>query len=381
MRTLLKYLWREIAVAVTFVSFALLGLFAFFDLVNQLDDIGQNGYQLRHAFAYVSLSLPSRLYELMPIGALIGTVYALSKLAANSEFTIMRVSGMSTRRLAIAVSLIGLVFVALTYLLGEVVAPPSERLAQRARLQSTDATVRQQFRSGAWVREVTRDDAGKLERFRFVNARIVRPNATLGEVRMYEFDSDFRLRRISTAESGSYSVGPDGRGAWQWRNLVETRVPVIASAQSTPSGERVEIERDAQRTWPSELTPEIFGVLLVQPERMAAHALSQYVRHLDENRQQADRYRIAFWNKVFYPLAVLVMMALALPFAYLHVREGSVSLKIFTGVMIGVLFYMLNKLFGHIGLLNTWPPAAVAAIPSLVVLSVALGTLYWLERR
>jgi len=363
------------------VSFALLGLFAFFDLVNQLDDIGQNGYQLRHAFAYVALTLPSRLYELMPIGALIGTVYALSKLAANSEFTIMRVSGMSTRRLAIAVSLIGLVFVALTYLLGEVVAPPAERLAQRARLQSADATVRQQFRSGAWVREVTRDDKGKLERFRFVNARIVRPNATLGDVRMYEFDSDFRLRRISTAESGSYSVGPDGRGAWQWRNLVETRVPVIASAQSTPSGERVEIERDAQRTWPSELTPEIFGVLLVQPERMAAHALSQYVRHLDENRQQADRYRIAFWNKVFYPLAVLVMMALALPFAYLHVREGSVSLKIFTGVMIGVLFYMLNKLFGHIGLLNTWPPAAVAAIPSLVVLSVALSTLYWLERR
>ena len=174
---------------------------------------------------------------------------------------------------------------------------------------------------------------------------------------------------------------PDGRGAWQWRNLVETRVPVIASAQSTPSGERIEVERDALRTWPSELTPEIFGVLLVQPERMAAHALSQYVRHLDENRQQADRYRIAFWNKVFYPLAVLVMMALALPFAYLHVREGSVSLKIFTGVMIGVLFYMLNKLFGHIGLLNTWPPAAVAAVPSLVVLSVALGTLYWLERR
>jgi lipopolysaccharide export system permease protein len=75
------------------------------------------------------------------------------------------------------------------------------------------------------------------------------------------------------------------------------------------------------------------------------------------------------------------MMMLALPFAYLHVRQGSVSLKIFAGVMIGVLFYMLNKLFSHIGLLHTWPPLVVASLPSLVVLAVALGALYWIERR
>ena len=80
-------------------------------------------------------------------------------------------------------------------------------------------------------------------------------------------------------------------------------------------------------------------------------------------------------------MAVVVMMILALPFAYLHVRSGSVSLKIFTGVMIGILFYMLNKLFSNLGLLNTWPPAAVAAVPSLVMLAIAVGTLYWIERR
>jgi lipopolysaccharide export system permease protein len=75
------------------------------------------------------------------------------------------------------------------------------------------------------------------------------------------------------------------------------------------------------------------------------------------------------------------MMVLALPFAYLHVRAGSVSLKIFAGVMIGISFYMLNKLFSHLGLLNTWPPMAVAALPSLFVLGVALSALYWIERR
>jgi lipopolysaccharide export system permease protein len=139
--------------------------------------------------------------------------------------------------------------------------------------------------------------------------------------------------------------------------------------------------REASRAWPSELKPDIFGVMMVQPERMAGWDLAQYISHLAENRQQTDRYEIAFWSKLTYPLAVLVMMALALPFAYLHVRAGGVSLKIFTGVMIGVAFYGLNKLFAHVGLINTWPPILVATLPSLVVLSLAMGALYWIERR
>jgi len=63
------------------------------------------------------------------------------------------------------------------------------------------------------------------------------------------------------------------------------------------------------------------------------------------------------------------------------VRAGSVSLKIFSGVMIGVLFYMLNKLFSHLGLLNNLPPVAVAALPGAVMLATALTALYWIERR
>jgi lipopolysaccharide export system permease protein len=156
---------------------------------------------------------------------------------------------------------------------------------------------------------------------------------------------------------------------------------VVPAADTRPAELRTEIVRIEERPWESALTPNILGVLLVQPERMAAVELVRYIAHLSANRQQTEPYEIALWNKVFYPLAIVVMMMLALPFAYLHVRQGSVSLKIFAGVMIGVLFYMLNKLFAHLGLLHTWPPLAIAVLPSLVVLAVALGALYWIERR
>ena len=382
MKTLQRYLWREIAAATAFVLVALLALFAFFELINQLDDVGQNGYELRTAFAFVLLKMPTLAYELMPIAALIGTIYALSKLASNSEFTIMRVAGMSTRRLAGTVARAGVVLVLVTYALAEFVSPPAEALAQRLKLTATGTPIAQQFRSGVWVRDVVKDASGQVDRLRFVNVREVRADTSVVAWRVFEFDREFRLRSISTAEEGRFvAAAADAPAGWQLRNVVETRIPPVATQETTPSNVQTQIVRLPELQWRSDLTPNIFGVLLVQPERMSVAGLVQYIRHLADNRQQTDRYEIAFWTKLFYPLAVLVMMALALPFAYLHVRAGSVSLKIFTGVMIGVLFYMLNKLFGHLGLLNTWPPILVAALPGLVVLSVAMAALYWIERR
>jgi len=381
MRTIRRYLWTEIASASLFVLFALLALFLFFDMVAQLDEIGQRGFLFRHALSYVALTLPSRTYELMPIAALIGTIYALSKLAANSEFTIMRVSGMSTRRLMNSLLVIGVAIVALTYVLGEFIAPPAERLAQKVRLQATGSAISvREFRSGVWVRDVVKEQSGGgVAAFRFINVRQVRPDASTRDWRVFEFDRDYKLRSIMTAEAGDYA--PDT--GWTLTNVIETKLPGPTAAATVPqmAAARTEVVKTAELAWPSELKPDIFGVMIVQPERMAGWDLAQYIQHLSDNRQQTERYEIAFWSKLFYPWAVLVMMVLALPFAFLHVRAGGVSLKIFTGVMIGVAFYGLNKLFAHLGLLNTWPPIIVAALPSLVVLAAAMSALYWIERR
>jgi lipopolysaccharide export system permease protein len=346
-----------------------------------MDDLRPGGYSLPQALAYVALSLPSRTYELMPIAALIGAIFTLSQLAANSEFTIMRVSGMSTRALALAVVRVGLLFVALTYAFGELVAPVTERRAQEVRAETRgQGVISSKLRSGVWVRDSVRDAAGEVQRWRFVNVGVVRPDGTSSNWRIFEFDREFRLLSIGTAASGRFAPR-EGSPNWLLADVVETRLPVSPAGDATPADLRTEIVRLPQRQWESALTPNILGVLLVQPERMAAVELVRYIAHLSANRQQTGPYEIALWNKVFYPLAIVVMMMLALPFAYLHVRQGSVSLKIFAGVMIGVLFYMLNKLFAHLGLLHTWPPVAVAALPSLVVLAVALGALYWVERR
>ena len=114
---------------------------------------------------------------------------------------------------------------------------------------------------------------------------------------------------------------------------------------------------------------------------MSAWKLYKYTEHLAGNRQKTERYEIAMWKKLFYPLATLVMMALALPFAYIQARAGMVGVKVFSGIMLGTFFHMLNSLFSHVGLLQNWPPVAAAAVPSAAFFLAAVLMMWWVERR
>ena len=377
---LLRYFAREIIRSVIFVLIAFLALFAFFDLINELPNVGRGGYGLGTAFLYVLLGMPGYGYELMPIAALIGTIYALAQFAARSEFTIMRVSSMSTFMVARMLALIGILFVVMTFLFGEFISPYTTDLAKRLKLQSQGAAMSQEFRSGLWAKDVIRAHgiSGDIVGSRFVNAREMRPDGTLLGVKLYEFDKDFRLTALINAEQANYA----GANRWSLKKVSQTRFSNLAV---TDPGALVLADAAtttvlAQHDLVSEITPEILSVLFADPDRMSATDLQSYTRHLAENNQHTERYEIAFWKKLIYPFAVFVMMALALPFAYLQTRSGGVSLKIFIGIMIGVSFQLLNSLFSHLGLLNTWPPFATAIVPSAVFLVLAIAALRWVER-
>jgi len=369
-----RYVSREITGAVAFALVAFLALFAFFDLIGELPQVGRGGYRLQHAFLYVAMGLPGYVYDLMPIAALIGTIYALAQLAARSEFTIMRASGLSTGRAGWMLAKVGIVLVLITFLFGEVLAPAASEMGERLKLQAQGATVSKEFRTGLWTKDVIRQNGieGEAIGSRFVNVVDVTPDGQLQGVKMYEFDREFHLTSVVTAERAAYK----DNNVWRMVNVTETSF----SRQAAEISSVVTTRQLAERDLVSEITPDILSVLFADPDRMSAYGLATYTRHLAENKQTTERYEIAFWKKLFYPLAVLVMMALALPFAYLHFRAGGVSLKIFIGIMIGVSFQLLNSLFSHLGLLNTWPPLATAVLPSMTFLLVAIAALLWVQK-
>jgi lipopolysaccharide export system permease protein len=123
------------------------------------------------------------------------------------------------------------------------------------------------------------------------------------------------------------------------------------------------------------------SVALLKPDRMSTIDLFSYIRHLDANGQTAQRYEIQFWRKVFYPLSCLVMVVLALPFAYLHFRQRGITSYVFGGVMIGISFFLLNNVFGYLGNLSHWLPWITAAAPGLIYTLMSLAAFGWLVLR
>jgi len=356
-RTIETYLARQIYVAVGFVLLGFLGLFAFFDVIRELTDLGKGDYGLRQIFAYVLLSTPTHAYELSPIVVLIGTLYVLAHLASNSEFTVMRGSGFSPLEAGAVLARVGIVFAVATFVVGEWVAPYGEEAAQKIRLRAMSSLIGQDLRSGLWFRD---------ERA-FINVREARQASVLSGVNIYQFDSAYRLNVLSAAERGEYQGG----GVWVLHDVVQTRF--------TPEGPRV-AKSDAME-WRSAVTPELINVLIVVPERMSSWALYKYTQHLAGNRQKTERYEIAMWKKLFYPFAIFVMMALALPFAYLHARSGMVGVKVFLGIMLGIFFHVVNSLFAHVGLLQKWPAVSAAALPSAAFFLAAVAIMWLVERR
>jgi len=357
MRTLRRYISREIVVATLFVFAGLLVLFSLFDLLSELQDVGRGQYRLTRMLAYVALSIPGHAYEVFPIAVLMGTLFALAQFVANSEYTVMRAAGVSVARATGMLLRLGAVLAVITFLLGEFVAPASQQFAQRLRARSIAGIVAQDFRSGLWLKD---------EQV-FVNIKQVLPDGALAGVRIFEFDDAHRLRVISVAERGDYA----GENRWRLTQV----------AQTAFEGERTRAETIGEAVWRSVLDPAMVDMLMVVPEQMSVWYLGQYIQHLRDNKQRTSRHELALWLKLTYPFAVMVMMVLALPFAYFQRRAGSLGARVFTGVMLGLAFYALNRLFGHLALLRDWPPMLGAVLPTAIFLAVAVAMLWWVERR
>ncbi|OGS94838.1 MAG: LPS export ABC transporter permease LptG [Gallionellales bacterium RBG_16_56_9] len=358
MNLLLRHLGREIYYSIALVFFALIMLFAFMDLIHELSVMGQGQYHLGYVLLFVVLTIPGHIYGLFPVAVLVGTILALVQMSANSELTVYRSSGTSAWQLVGALFKIALPLVLLSFVMSEFIAPPSERMAQQLRLkaQNAQATLRE-FRSGVWVKD---------ERS-FVNVKNVMPDTSLLNIDIYRFDETYHLQTITNAKRANFIEA----GRWHLEEVLETRF----------SKEGVSINSQPGQEWSSVLNPGIFSVLLVLPEQMSVLDLYQYTEHLKDNRQKSARYEIAMWNKLVYPFAVLVMMILALPFASYHRRAGGSSAMVFLGIVLGLMFHFVGRLFASLGALNDWQPFISATAVTGLFLLLGMLMLWWTERR
>ena len=385
MKTVRRLIYGEVVTSIILVAAGFLALFFFFDLVDELQYLGKsNGlstglptasdiYQIRHALLYVGLLIPNHLYELLPISVLIGTIFVMARLAKSSEYTILRTSGLGPWRALQMLLSLGSIFVVASFLIGDYLAPLSERTAQllKARYQGI-ITVGQ---TGAWLREK------QAYSTYIANVKTLSPNNEMIGIQIFEFNNKGLVVSQMQAARGKFSADD----SWQLKGVtrVEFSVPTSSTTAANAAAQTAGVSRSVLDSfrWPTEMSQEMVSVALLKPERMGTIDLFNYVRHLDANGQAAQRYEIEFWKKVFYPLSCLVMVVLALPFAYLHFRSSGIAGYVFGGVMAGISFLLLNNVLSDMAMLQGWQPWLAAALPGLIYSVISLSAFTWLVLR
>jgi lipopolysaccharide export system permease protein len=368
MKTVRRLLYRDIVASVAFVTTAFLSLFFFIDFVDELDEVGRRGRTAWHAVLSAALDIPGHLYELLPIALLIGAIYSLSRLAQSSEFTILRTGGLGPGRALSLLAVLGVLFGVLTFVIGDYVAPASAR--QAVLLKARFSGGLKVGGAGAWLKD--RRSTPEGERSVSVNVAGTSAGGGLEGIRIFEFDADGRLLTRISAREGRVDV----RGNWSLTDAEVLHWP----ASGAPEDAAVRSESAPTLSWPSSLTASVVAAAVLPLATMTTLELWRYSSHLSDQEQASQRHLTRFWSKALYPFACLVMLALALPFAYLHSRRGGVSLKVFGGIMLGISFMLLNNLAGHVGVLRGWTPWVTAATPGLIFLLMSLAAFAWLVR-
>lgn len=367
MKTVRRLFYREVILSVMLVTLGFVALFYFFDFVEELKSVGQHsasGYKIPQALIFVALMIPSHIYELLPITVLIGTIFVMARMAQSSEFTILRTSGLGPWRALRTLLALGGGFVIFTFAMGDYVAPLADKTAHvlKARFQG-NITV---GKTGAWLKE--KQAYGHYA----VNVGALVPDGGMRDVRIFEFDNQGYM--ISTTQAQTAEFGEDD--SWLLEKVDRTEF-----ASTDDKASRVDRALVDNFRWPTLITAEMVAAAVLRPERMGTIDLFQYTRHLRANAQSAQKYEIQFWKKVFYPLSCLVMVVLALPFAYLHFRSGNIASHVFGGVMAGISFVLLNNVLSDLGNLQGWQPWLTAALPGLIYSLASLTAFAWLVIR
>ncbi len=356
MKTLSKYIAREIAMATLLVLTSLIMLWILSDLLQGLGQLRQSS--TAQILILIAAMIPSHIYELLPVAALIGTLFALAQLASNSEYAVMRTAGVSAWQISGVVVSVGLIISGVVFVIGEYVVPRGEQLAQRVRAFSgAQAFAMRPFQSGFWFKDKNT----------FINIASVLPDGALKGVRIFEYQDATTLSRTISAERAAFVSGQQ----WTLEKVQE----------HTFSATGVTIQQQAQTPWVTVLTPNMLSVLQVEPGRLSVDGLWEYIGHLRTNAQDSRRFEVALWGKFFYPLASCVLMLIALPFAQIQQRNGGVGARIFIGILIGLAFIIANRLFSFLALLYEWPPFLGAILPGALFLLFGAAMLWRVERR
>ncbi len=342
---------RNTLQGVLLVLAGLMFLFGFLELLSQLNDVGKGQFRLSDAFIYAALTLPRQAVILMPISALLGATVSLGMMADHNELTAMQAAGISVRRISLSVASASIVLMLLTLCVAEFIAPPLDQYARMRRSEARYGKTVLVSKSGFWVRQ---------DRF-FIHVAGSFSANQASDIELYQLDPEGQINRFLHARKATLQEDR----TWLLEDVSEQRI----------EGDVIETQAIEHYRLNHFLTPQQMQIFKLPPDSLSISDLWAYIRSLKARNQNAENYDLAFWQKTTQPLTTASMVLMALTFIFGPVRMRSAGKRIATGVIVGTMFYLLNQVFGHMGLLFNIPPALTTLVPVGLILLYAIRQL------
>ena len=319
-----RYIQRNVFMGTAGALLLLVGLGMFFIFVGELDRMREGVYGLPQILQYLALKAPEKIVEFLPLSALLGCMLSLGALANNSEIIAMQASGITLRRMLIALFQAALAIALVGFLLAEYVMPDSEILARKIRNRDSQQSTTLDLKRGLWIKDDTR----------IVHVQRLLPNGHARGIEIYQLDAEGRLQSLTRAGSAR----PRG-GNWELRKVLQT----------TLGPEKSSVEQFERLTYPGNLSHQLLQVLLISPWQMSGRDLYAYLSFLDDNRLDARTEKLIFWQKMFNPLTVVIMCLLAFPFALGSQRQSHAGTRLLIGILLGLSFVAISRVLTQLG--------------------------------
>nr|WP_113869677.1 LPS export ABC transporter permease LptG [Brenneria salicis]NMN93048.1 lipopolysaccharide export system permease protein [Brenneria salicis ATCC 15712 = DSM 30166]RBP57278.1 lipopolysaccharide export system permease protein [Brenneria salicis ATCC 15712 = DSM 30166]RLM28407.1 lipopolysaccharide ABC transporter permease LptG [Brenneria salicis ATCC 15712 = DSM 30166] len=345
-----RYIGKTIFNTIMMTLFMLVSLSGIIKFVDQLRKVGQGDYSALGAGLYTLLSVPKDIEIFFPMAALLGALLGLGTLATRSELVVMQASGFTRLQIAAAVMKTAIPLVLLTMAIGEWISPQGEQMARNYRSQMISGGSMISTQGGLWAKDGNN----------FIYIERVTDDNELSGVNIYHFDDQNKLLSVRYAASATFD-----NGVWKLSQIDESDLS---------DGKQIGGSQTLSGEWKTNLTPDKLGVVALEPDSLSIRGLYEYANYLKQSGQEASRYQLNMWSKIFAPISVAVMMLMAVSFIFGPLRSVPAGTRIVIGISFGFLFYLLNEIFRPLSLVYGIPPILGAILPSAVflVISVAL---------
>lgn len=339
-----RYIAKTIMHATLIITLVFSGVVTLLSMTSELKNLGRGDYGFAEIIIYLLLRMPGQLYGFAPMIMLLGCMLALNSLNTSRELAVMRASGVSSQQLLRSVLTCAMFLIMGMTVIGEVIAPRLDFYAEvrKENVRNADSTI---ITSNGYWYHINHN---------FIHVEHAIGRHLIENVTRYEFDAAHRLVKTYFAKTMSFH-----KDHWRVTDVDETR---FAQDQTISQ----HLPEDA---WYIKLNPALLNVSLTEPSEMSLPKLLNIAHYLERNGVQAGHYLYNFWQRIFQPLSALVMIFLAVPFILRVANGANTAQRMLLGVVVGLVFYLLNAFFGQLCIVFQLPIALAASLP-LIIFSI-----------